>query len=264
MIRRARAAAALLFAAPNAALLIAAFCAAGCHTHKAKTSAEVLLTERMAQVLLRDGRAEDAERAFRESLKDDPKNPEVHGGLGVALLMQRRFREALGPLEKAVQLSPDNGSFRNNLGVAQMELGQYHESEEAFAAAEQSQNPDDRLSATINRGRLRQRQGDFAAAEAEFTNALARDPKSYAAVLGRGVAREAKGDLEGAAEDYLAAVKLNSTSAEANLRLGLCLVSLHKAALGRRYLQRAVDLDPSGDTGAKARIILETAQRDES
>jgi len=238
--------------------------AAACPARKAKTSAEVLLTERMAQVLLREGRAQDAERAFRESLKDDPKNSEVHGGLGVALLMQGRFREALAPLEKAVQLSPENGSFRNNLGVAQMELGQYRESEEAFAAAEQSQNPDDRLSATINRGRLRQRQGNFTAAEGEFSNALARDPKSYAAVLGRGVAREAKGDLEGAAEDYLAAVKLDATSAEANLRLGLCLVSLHKTGLGRRYLQRAVELDPSGDTGAKARIILETAQRDAS
>ncbi|MFY9551564.1 MAG: hypothetical protein WAU32_10465, partial [Thermoanaerobaculia bacterium] len=67
-------------------------------------------------------------------------------------------------------------------------------------------------------------------------------------------------DLQGAAEDYLAAVKLDTTNAEANLRLGLCLLSLQKAELGRRYLQRAIDLDPTGDTGAKARLLLENSR----
>jgi len=233
---------------------------AACASTKSKGTAEVLLTERMAQVLLRDGQPADAERAFRQALKEDPKNPEVLGGLGVALVMQGRYRDALTPLDKAVSLDPENGSFRSNRGVARMELGQFAEAEEDFNAAELSQNPDDRLSAAINRGRLRQRQGEFTAAEQEFTRALARDPKSFAATLGRGVAREAEGDLQGAAEDYLSALRLDTTSSEANLRLGLCLVSLKKVDLGRRYLQRAVDLDPTGDTGAKARLLLEAAK----
>jgi tetratricopeptide (TPR) repeat protein len=236
-----------------AALLLAS----GCTRPKAKNSSEVLLTERMAEVLLRDNRPADAERAFRDVLKDDPKNPGVYDGLGVALMMQGRFRDALPYLDKAVALGPENGSYRNNRGVARMELGQYREAAEDFNVAEKSQNPDDRVSATINRGRLDQRQGDFTGAEQEFTNALARDPKSFAASLGRGVAREAKGDLQGAAEDYLVVVKLDPTSAEANLRLGLCLVSLHKVDLGRRYLQKATELDPNGDTGARARLLLD-------
>lgn len=248
----------------SAKLLIAAgalLAAGGCTRIKPKSTSEVLLTERMAQVLLRDGQPVDAERAFRESLKSDPKNPEVHDGLGVALMMQGRFRDAMPSLDKAVSLAPENGSFRNNRGVARMELEQYAEAAEDFNAAERSQNPDDRISAAINRGRLRQREGDFAAAETEFTNALARDPKSFAAMIGRGVARESRSDLEGAAEDYLACVKLDATSAEANLRLGLCLVSLHKPELGLRYLKRAVELDPNGDTGAKARLLIDRTQK---
>ena len=56
---------------------------AGCPpAAKPKTSAELLLNERMAQVLLRDNRPVEAEKAFRECLKDDPKNPEVLDGLG--------------------------------------------------------------------------------------------------------------------------------------------------------------------------------------
>ncbi len=242
------------------ALAVVALAAACAPAKKGKTPAETLLTQRMAQVLLRDGHAVDAEKAFRDALKDDPKNPEVLDGLGVSLVMQGRYQDALPSLQKAVQLAPQNGSYRNNLGVAQMELGQFNEAALAFAAAEASPNPDDRISAAINRGRLAQRQGDLAGAEKEFTLAMARDPKSFAATFGRGVARENRGELEGAAEDYLAALKLQPSNAEANLRLGLCLVSLQKPDLGRRYLQRAIDLDPNGETGAKARMLIEQSK----
>ncbi len=229
----------------------------GCPKAKPKTSAELLLNERMAQVLLRDGRPVEAEKAFRDCLKDDPKNPEVLDGLGVSIVMQGRYKDALVPLDKALAIAPNNGSYRNNRGVARMELGQFPGAEEDFGAAEASQNPDDRLSATLNFGRLRERQGNYAAAQEQFTIAIARDPKSYAAFLGRAGSREAAGNLEGSAEDYLAAVKLEPQSPDANLRLGMVLVSLHKPDLGKRYLQRAVDLDPAGDTGAKARLLLE-------
>jgi Flp pilus assembly protein TadD len=238
--------------------LVAAFgLAAGCSSTKKKTEAEVLLTERMAQVLLRDNRPVDAEKAFREVLKEDPKNPEVWDGLGLSLLMQGRFRDALEPLDKAVSLAPENGSYRNNRGVARMELGDYKLAAEDFTVAEQSQNSDDRLSAAINRGRLQQKQGNYRAAVEEFTLALAREPESFIALLGRGIAYESAGDYERAAEDYLAAIKIDTRNAEANLRLGMCLMSLKKPELGRRYLQRAVELDPNGDTGAKARMALE-------
>ena len=237
-----------------------ALAAPACQPKKPKNSAELLLTERMAQVLLRENRAAEAEKAFREVIKDDPKNPEVQDGLGLSLLMQSRFEESLPYFDKAVDLAPHNASYRNNRGVALMELGKYKEAAADFSAAEQSVNADDRLSATINQGRLLQRQKDYPAAEQAFTNALARDPQSFAATFGRGSVRESEGDLEGAAEDYLAAIKLNPQSAQANLRLGLVLVNLKQTDLGRRYLQRAVDLDPMGDTGAQARLLLESAK----
>jgi len=243
----------------SSAVLLAAVAlfAAGCPRAKPRTSAELLLNERMAQVLLRDGRPVEAEKAFRDCLKDDPKNPEVLDGLGVSMVLQGRYKDALVPLDKALTYSPENGSYRNNRGVARMELNQYKGAEEDFAAAAASQNPDDRLSATINLGRLRQREGNYAGAEEQFSIAIARDPKSYAAFIGRAVARESAGHLEGAAEDYLNAVKIDPQSAEANLRLGMVLISLHKPDLGKRYLQHAVDLDPAGDTGARARLLLE-------
>ena len=170
------------------------------------------------------------------------------------MVMQGRYKDALVPLDKALAIAPNNGSYRNNRGVARMELGQYPGAEEDFAAAETSQNPDDRLSATINLGRLRQRQANYAAAQEQFSIAIAR-PEVLRGHGARAV-RESAGNLEGAAEDYLNAVKLEPRpQRQSAARDGARL--LHKPDLGKRYLQRAVDLDPAGDTGAKARLLLE-------
>ncbi len=228
-----------------------------CSTAKKTSSAEVILNERMAAVLLRDGRAVEAERAFREVLPHDSKNPEVHDGLGVSILLQGRFKEAYSCFDRAVDLDPEKALYRIHRGTAGVELGRFKEAEGDFAKAEASPAPEDRLDAAINRGRLKQRQRDFAGAEEAFSTALSRDPKSSSALIGRGIARESRGAMEQAAEDYLEAVRIDPKNAEANLRLGLALVTLKKSALGRRYLERTIELDPTGETGAKARLLLE-------
>jgi tetratricopeptide (TPR) repeat protein len=239
-----------------AAILIAILLPA-CASSKKTSSAEVHLNARMAAVLLREGRAPEAERAYRDVLPQDSKNPENHDGLGVALLMQGRSKEAFASFDRAVDLDSEKPLYRIHRGMAAMELGRLAEAETDFAFAEASPAREDRLDAAINRGRLKQRQKDFRAAEEFFTTALSRDPKSSAAFIGRGIARESSGSLEGAAEDYLQAVRLEPQNAEAHLRLGLTLVTLKKAELGRRYLERTIQLDPGGEVGAKARLLLE-------
>jgi tetratricopeptide (TPR) repeat protein len=242
-----------------AALLVTL--APACATRTKKTgSAEILLNTLMAAVLLREGRAAEAERAYRDVLPNDSKNPEVHDGLGVSLLMQGRYKEAFNSFDRAVDLDEEKPLYRVHLGMASLELGRFPEAEADFQLAENSPEADDRLDAAINRGRLKQRQKDFAAAEEAFSIALSRDPKSSAALIGRGIARESRGALEPAAQDYLEAVRREPRNAEAHLRLGLALVTMKKTALGRRYLERTIELDPTGETGAKARLLLEGTQ----
>jgi tetratricopeptide (TPR) repeat protein len=142
--------------------------------------------------------------------------------------------------------------------MARSQAGRYGEAEEDFRVADGSSSVEDRLDVAINRGRMRQRMGDYAGAEVEFTAAIAREPKSFDALLGRGVARESRREFAAAAEDYLEAVRLQPKNPEANLRLGLVFLTMKKTALGRRYLERTVELDPSGEAGAKARLLLES------
>lgn len=240
-----------------AATILLAILLPACASSKKTSSAEVLLNARMAAVLLREGRAAEAERAYRDVLPHDSKNPENHDGLGVALLMQGRSKEAFGSFNRAVELDGEKPLYRIHRGMAAMELGKLAEAEADFALAEASPEAEDRLDAAINRGRLRQRQKDFRGAEEAFSTALSRNPKSSAAFIGRGIARESSGSLEGAAEDYLQAVRLEPQNAEAHLRLGLTLVTMKKTALGRRYLERTIQLDPGGEAGARARLLLE-------
>jgi tetratricopeptide (TPR) repeat protein len=225
-----------------------------------KTSAEVLLNERMAAVLLRDGRFTDAENTYRDALKSDPRNPELYDGLGVALLAQGKVGESLDNLDKAIKLSPEKVSYRIHRAIARTEASHYLEAEEDFKWADSSTLQEDRLEIAINRGRLRLRQKDFDRAESEFTLAMSLDHQSLPAVMGRGVARESKGDMAAAAEDYLEVLRLEPKNAQANLRLGLVLVTMKKFPLGRRYLERAIELDPEGEIGVKARMLLESTQ----
>jgi superkiller protein 3 len=227
---------------------------------KKPSSAEMLLNERMAAVLLREGRAAEAERTYRDVLPSDAKNPEVHDGLGVALLMQARYKEAFSSFDRAVDLDKEKPLYRIHRGMASLELGRFADAEGDFQVGENSSEADDRLDAAINRGRLKQRQKDFVAAEEAFSVALSRDPKSSVALVGRGIARESRGALEPAAQDYLEAIRLEPKNADAHLRLGLVLVTLKKPALGRRYLERTIELDPTGEVGAKARLMLEESQ----
>jgi tetratricopeptide (TPR) repeat protein len=254
----------MAFRRPSAAMVVPALLltltsACASRTKKA-ASAEVMLNERMAAVLLREGRAVEAERTYREVLPSDPKNPEVHDGLGVALLMQGKVREAFASFDRAVDLDNEKPLFRIHRGMASLELGRFADAEGDFQIGENSPQAEDRLDAAINRGRLKQRQRDFAAAEQAFSVALSRDPKSCAALVGRGIARESRGELEPAAQDYLEAIRIEPKNADAHLRLGLALVTLKKTALGRRYLERTIELDPTGETGARARLILEGSQ----
>src|SRR6266542_5276122 len=179
-------------------LLVASRCSSG--ASKTRTSAEVLLNERMAAVLLREGRAQEAEVAYRDVIRSDPKNPDLRDGLGVALLAQGRVRDALDEFDRAVKLDPGKGLYRIHRGMARTQAGRYGEAEEDFRVADSSSSVEDRLDVAINRGRMRQRMGDYAGAEMEFTAAIAREPKSFDALLGRGVARESRREFAAAAE----------------------------------------------------------------
>jgi tetratricopeptide (TPR) repeat protein len=246
-------------AAATAGILLSIGAAACSSNKKTMSSAEVMLQERMAAVLLREGRASEAEKVYREVLPMDSKNPEVHDGLGASLLIQGKPKEAEASFDDAVELAPDRALYLIHRATARIQRGKFPEAAQDLQQAEQLGGPTDRFDIALQWGDLRQRMGEFAGAEVEYSKALTIGAQDlFAAYFGRGVARESQGNFGGAAEDYLEAVRLRTKSAEANLRLGLALVQLRRVPLGRRYLERTVELDPGGESGERARILLDS------
>ena len=94
----------------------------------------------LARILARQDRHEEAEKAYRLAIADQPERVEWYVGLAEALLAQKRHEAAVPPLVEATTLDPSRADLFNQLGL--IEMHPLH-AEDAFRAAIEAapQNP---------------------------------------------------------------------------------------------------------------------------
>ncbi|HSG82739.1 MAG TPA: tetratricopeptide repeat protein [Gemmatimonadota bacterium] len=78
------------------------------------------------------GRLDDAIDSYRQAILIDHGDVWSMNNMGLILIEQERFIEALLPLARAVGLEPEVPIFHNNLGVALERTGHYRAAEDAF------------------------------------------------------------------------------------------------------------------------------------
>jgi tetratricopeptide (TPR) repeat protein len=78
------------------------------------------------------GRLDEAIDSYRQSILIDNSDGWSMNNMGLILIEQERFEEALMPLARAVELEPEIPIFHNNLGVALERTGHYRAAEDAF------------------------------------------------------------------------------------------------------------------------------------
>lgn len=66
----------------------------------------------------------EATRAFQRAIDEDPTLGAAYLGLGAAFIIQRRFRDALIPLDRAVALLPDSWFPHFQTALAHLDLGE--------------------------------------------------------------------------------------------------------------------------------------------
>lgn len=81
------------------------------------------------------GRLEEAIEAYHQAILSDDRDVWSMNNLGLILIEQERFSEALRPLARAVELQGEVGIFHNNLGVAMERTGHYRAAEQAYRTA---------------------------------------------------------------------------------------------------------------------------------
>jgi tetratricopeptide (TPR) repeat protein len=121
-------------------------------------------------LLLREGKAGEAEGRFLEALRIRPGNADARNGYGILLADLGRVDEAIGQYRAALRADPRHADARYNLGVALSATGNPAEAEAELEASLRiaPDNPE----AQNNLGALLARRGDYEGAAARFREAL--------------------------------------------------------------------------------------------
>jgi tetratricopeptide (TPR) repeat protein len=129
----------------------------------------------LANLLESRGEVREAIAHYREAARIDPDDGVAHGRLGLALARQGDLNDAAGHLERAAELLPGSAAVWFTLGTTRESLGRAGEAAECFrrAVALEPKNLRNRLRLAAALAR----QGDDAAAEAEYRAASRLNPR---------------------------------------------------------------------------------------
>jgi aspartate beta-hydroxylase len=130
---------------------------------------------RDAQWLLRSGRIDEAEQAFRRVLAESPFDVQALNIVALASLRMNQPAHARELLERAVQAHPEHGASHHHLGRAAEELGDFEAARRAYRRAIELRP--DLPAARLHLGALLERLGESHAALVQYSRVL-RDTQS--------------------------------------------------------------------------------------
>jgi tetratricopeptide (TPR) repeat protein len=186
-----------------------------------------IIQNNLANVLIDQGKTEDAAKLLSKSLKSIPNSPEIHNNFGNALRQLDRKDEAIEHFKFALEIDPNFSEARYNLGLTLADEGKYNEAIEQFNIY---------LGSDVNLAQLHQDLKTLFVKEGSIDDTITRRLKKTLAskpdlvevvsYLGYAVAQSGKPDQ--AVEYYYLALKIEPNNILTHGRLALAL-----AAVGR-------------------------------
>lgn len=213
----------------------------------------------LAEICLRQGQPDSALTLLRRARSLAPQDKEILNDLGKLLLDRGDPAGAAGCFEAALTVDSLYPLALYNLGIAAWRLGDLDRARVClenvaarFAGDEKVQN---------NLGVVLFSSGETTGAERAYRAALAADSLYAPAWNNMGNLAAAGGREKDAKNYYIRALALDSLYAQAGFSLGmLCLRDLDEPEAGRRYLARALTLEPDAGWAEQARQELETTK----
>lgn len=163
-------------------------------------------------------------------------------GLGMALNQMGRSADALAPLQKALELSPNEATAHCNLGEALHDLGRMDEAEASYRRALQI-DPDN-LEALNNLGNLFKDMKRLDEAEACFREATRINPELADAHYNLGNTLKELGRMDEAEASYRKAIQIRPDFAEAHYNLGMTFAHSELLEEAQASYRRAIQIKP--------------------
>jgi arylsulfatase A-like enzyme/Flp pilus assembly protein TadD len=190
-----------------------------------------------------EGRPRDAEAVLREAYANNPASFRIMSALGITLIDEGHFDEALDVLKKSLALVDFDPETWNYIGVAYWNKGQY---DEALKAYDQALSLDRNYpfifnnlgSLFLSRYIKDRNPGDLAKATENFRKAVSLDPRYASAYNGLGAALRESGDADGAIMNWKKAVELKPDFDFPMYNLGLALLERGQKAEALTYFTK--------------------------
>jgi tetratricopeptide (TPR) repeat protein len=188
------------------------------------------------------GRLREAERAYRQFLAVNPRQPDGWYLLGMVAYQSGRHVTAVDLIGQAIGLRGDVPVYHNNLGIALAELGRFGEAAAHYQRA-LTLKPDF-VDAYFNLGNALQGQGKLDEAIEHYQRAIALKPGYAEAHNNLGNSLKQQGRVEEAMAHYQRAIALKPDYAEAHNNLGIAFKEQDKLDEAMAHYQRAFALKP--------------------
>lgn len=202
------------------------------------------------------GQYERAEECFREALTLNRHFVRAYDRLSVLLLREGKPEEALETIRIATQISPRNRDRLQFLGKVLLEKGDIEGARVAFFRSTSEEL--DAATRQAGVGELFLSAGRADLAEAEFNDALEKNPGNVALYNRRGITYRRQHKFAEAIKNYREAINIAPEDPVLYYNLALVLIEQSQPQNAAAALRRALKIDPEFDKAKEALEHLQT------
>lgn len=190
------------------------------------------------------GKYADAERAYDQVIKLNPRNAEAHYNLGDVLSRQYRYAEAEGAFQQAIQFGLNDADAHIRLGDMLVSLNRHIDAMRTYRnAINLTRTVPDIASAYIGLGNALYGMGRFSDSEHAYREAIRLDPENATAYGNLGDALSSLNRPTDAIRSYRHSIHLNPNSLSHH-NLGLALQNVARYVEAEQAYRKAMRLDP--------------------
>jgi len=182
-------------------------------------------------------------KAYRQSLKLNPKNADVHARLGALLGSAGASGEAKKHLARAIELRPDDSRSHRNLGIELEHQRLYHA---AMLKYREALRIDPKfVKARISLALVLTRLGNHKEAEGHLSDAIRTRPDDHILRYLRGCAMRKQGKTAEAIEEFSKALSIRPDHLSSHFELGQVLVNENQAEKAEEHFTIAIKGKPN-------------------